>query len=111
MTSIAIAVSDTTVTPECFRDAVADGRVRLYLARENGTYRRVQYLAPGTDARSLAEWLREEKEGGATMRKLAGLIHQSVPQVRRTLNALALAEEVEEADQEEIVEWLALAVA
>lgn len=109
MTSIAIT-APADVTVENFLEAARNGRVKFHTVRANGTTRRVQFYADGTKPREEADWVQEQRDEGRTMRDIAAELHLSVPSVRRMLNALALAEEVEGYEPEELEELLAEAV-
>lgn len=107
MNTIAVTVVTTDVTPDNFLEAAASGKVRFHTVRANGSTRRVQFYAEGTKAREEAEWVREQRDEGRTMKDIAAELHLSVPSVRRVLNALLLAEEVEGYEPEEVEELLA----
>lgn len=94
------------VTADTFVQAAAEGRVRVYRARSNGTTRHIPFLPEGSDARAVAEWIRDQKDS-RTMKDLAAEMHESVPTVRRRLVALEVTEEVEGYDQEDIEAILA----
>lgn len=111
MTTIQTTVVGTTVTPANFLEAAAAGNVRFHTVRANGTTRRVQFYADGTEARETAEWVEEQRNDGRTMKDIAAEMHLSVPSVRRILNALALAQEVEDMEPEDIEAMLAEAQA
>jgi len=107
--SIVISVTDTTVThraPATFQRAATTGVVKFYIQRANGTTRRVQYLAVGTEARVEAEAIQAEREAGSTIRAIAASRFVSVAHVRRTLNALALAQIAESLTRKGIKEAL-----
>lgn len=106
MSNILFTVTQGT-TVETFVSALAEGKVKFYRVRENETTRHIQYLAEGTEAREVAEWVAEQREDGVTMKAIAAEMHASIPTVRRMINALLLAEEVEGYDAEEVAEILA----
>lgn len=101
MSTIVTTVQDTT-TVETFQTEATEGKVKFHRERSNGTFRRVQYLAAGTAEREVAEWVAVQREEGKTMKAIAAEMHVSVPTVRRTLNALLLTQEIEEADAEDL---------
>lgn len=106
MSGIAItAAAGTTV--ETFVQAAAEGSVKFYRLRDNGTYRHIPFLAADSKDRETAEWVAEQREEGVTMKAIAADMHMSIPSVRRVLNSLLLTEEVEEYDTDEIAEILA----
>lgn len=106
MSNIAVT-TEQGVTVETFVKAAAEGKVRFYRVRENGTYRHIQFLADGTKEREVAEWIAGQREEGVTMKAIASDINLSVPSVRRILNSLLLTEEVEEYDESDIEPLLA----
>lgn len=106
--SIAFTVVEG-VTVETFQQDLAEGKVRTYIVRKDDTMRHVPYMVEGTEERETAEWVMEQREEGVTMKEIAKALHLSVPSVRRMINGLLLAEEVEEFEAEDIAEILALA--
>lgn len=104
MSNIAVTITEGT-TVDTFPTAVAEGRVRFYSVRGNGTTRHMQYLT-GKD-REIAEWVVQQREEGVTMKAIAAEALMSVPTLRRLINALALTEEVDEYDAEDIAALLA----
>lgn len=109
--STIVVTTAQDVTVDTFVQAAAEGKVKFYRQRSNGTYRHVQFLADGTEAREVAEWVANERQEGKTMKEIAKDMHLSVPSVRRILNSLLLTEEVEEYDAEDIEPLLAEAPA
>lgn len=105
MTTIMTVIAEGT-TVETFATALAEGKVRFYRVRENDTYRHVPYFAEGTKEREVGEWVLEQREEGVTMKAIATEMHVSVPSVRRLINAVLLAQEVEEYDEEDIADLL-----
>jgi hypothetical protein len=108
MNTIEIRVTEA-VTVENFRQQAAEGNVQFYRVRGNGTTRHIPFFAEGTKDREVAEWVAEQREDGVTMKALATELHLSVPSVRRILNSLLLSEEVDEYEDEDIAEILAVA--
>lgn len=106
MSTILFSVTEGT-TVENFGQALAEGKVRFYRVRENDTFRHVPYYAEGSEERETAEWVLEQRDEGVTMKAIAAEMHSSVPTVRRMINAVLLAQEVEEYDEDEIAEVLA----
>lgn len=104
MNILVTATTDTTAA-----NLIADltsGAARIFKERENGTTRRVHFLADGTEAREHAEWVAAQREEGRSMAAIAGELHISVSAVRRMLNDLALTEELEDMDAEDLAELL-----
>lgn len=106
MNTIATTVTQGT-TVETFVESAANGTVKFYRVRDNGTFRHIPFLADGTQDREVAEWVADQRDQGVTMKAIATEMHQSVPSVRRILNSLLLTEEVEGYDSDEIAEILA----
>lgn len=106
MSGLVVTTSQTT-TIENFLAEAAKGKISFHTERQDGTLRKVHFLAGGTKERETAEWVAEQREAGATMRKIANELHLSVPSVRRMINDLALTEEFEQMDAEELEELLA----
>lgn len=95
------------------------GTAQVHSERTDGTFRRRHFLVDGSDARSAAEWIRVQHDGQEadeaegipavakrTMRSIANELHLSVAAVRRCLVDLAITEEIEQADEEELAEFL-----
>lgn len=101
MSSIVTTVT-TATTSETLVAEAATGTVQFHRERGNGTFRRVQFLAEGTTARDVAEWVMAQRTEGRTMKAIAAEMHVSVPTVRRMINALTLTWEVEE-DAEDVL--------
>lgn len=101
MTSIVTTVHPSTTVDTLFTQA-AEGLVKFHSERANGTTRRIQFLAEGTQARDTAEWVVGQRSEGRTMKAIASEMHVSVPTVRRMINALTLTWDVEE-DAEEML--------
>ena len=107
MNIVITAANDTTD----LRKALVEGTAKVHSERQDGTLRRRHFLT-GTD-REHAEWVRlqrtgQEAEGDVpavtprTMASIAGELHVSVAAVRRMLNDLAITEEIEDADNDEL---------
>lgn len=105
MTSIMTVVTED-VTVENFPQAVAEGKVTFYSVRDNGSTRRIQYPIEGTKEREIADWVLDQRDEGRTMRSIADEMHMSIPSVRRIINAVLLAQEVEEYEAEDIASLL-----
>lgn len=107
--NIVITAAPAT-TPASLLADLATGIAYLHKQRETGTYRKVHYLAEGTAAREQAEWIRAARTGdlevdGAaprSMRSIAEELHTSVSAVRRVLSDLALTEELEGMEADEL---------
>lgn len=102
-----ILVTATNATPDTIIDQLATGTAHLHKERENGTYRRVHFLADGTKEREEAEWVASQREGTEdtmprSMRSIAQELHISVSAVRRIISDLALTEELENMEQDEL---------
>lgn len=78
------------------------GTVRLYRLRANGTRRAVPYLTG--DAREVAEYYAEQREAGQSVAAIATEAGTSRPTLRRALAALALTEEIEAGDHDDLFE-------
>jgi hypothetical protein len=78
--------------------------VHLYRQRGTGSFRRLPYLAPDTEAREVADWLALRREEGASVATIAAEAGCSRVRVRRTLVALDMAEAVEDGDLDELYE-------
>lgn len=85
-----------TVTADTLATEAAEGHVKFHTLRSNGTTRRIQFLTEGTLEREVAEWVMAQRGEGVTMKAIAAEMHVSVPTVRRMINALLLAWEVED---------------
>ena len=99
-------------------DALAAGKANVYSERDNGTLRRRHFLT-GT-ALEEALWVRAQREGQEadeaegipaikprSMASIANELHVSIAAVRRILIDLAITEELEDADQDELEAMLA----
>lgn len=103
--NIVITAPETT-TPASLLADLAAGTALLHKERENGTYRRVHFLADESTAREHAEWIAAERELGRSMKEIAVALHTSVSAVRRVINDLILTEEMEAMDEAELAEML-----
>lgn len=103
--NIVITAPEST-TPTTLLADLAAGTALLHKERENGTYRRVHFLADESTAREHAEWIAAQREDGVSMRALAAELHTSVSAIRRVLNDLILTEELEAMAEEELAEIL-----
>jgi hypothetical protein len=84
--------------PGLLAAALAAGAVSLYRVRRSGTLRHLTYLAPGSEAREVAEWYAYRLDEGVTIKGLAAEAGTRPLTVRRALWALDLAEAVEDGD-------------
>lgn len=112
MRQISVTFAPTTTASTLIAD-LGKGEAELHAERSNGTFRRVHFLAEGTEARELAEYVAALREGNEednreprTMKQIAAELHVSVPTVRRMINDLLLTQEMEEMDQAELEELL-----
>jgi len=105
MAVIAITVTSNS-TPKSFRRDAAEQKIKFHTERGDGTYRRVHYLAENTLERQTGEWVVNQRTVGRTMRQIANEMHVSIPTVRRILNDMMLTQEIEEASEEDLAEWL-----
>jgi DNA invertase Pin-like site-specific DNA recombinase len=80
------------VNTKTFPAAVAEGTVKFYRVRENGTTRNVPVLK-GEDL-ELAQAIKAAREEGVSVRDIAKANHISVATVRRYLQELELTEKV-----------------
>jgi hypothetical protein len=109
-----IVITAPNATPTALLADLAAGTAYVHKERGNGTYRKVHYLAEGTPAREYAEWIRAQRLGAVedsdaaprTMASIAAELHTSVSAVRRVLSDLALTEELEAMDQDELADLL-----
>ena len=92
--------------PGALAALLADGadQVRLYRQRANGTLRALPYLAPGTPTRETAEYLADLVEDGASVAQAAADTELSKATVRRAIENLALAEDIEDGLHDDVVE-------
>lgn len=95
MTGI-VTTSNVVLTADNLVAEAAEGHVKFHTLRNNGTTRRIQFLAEGTADREVAEWVMAQRGEGVTMKTIAAEMHVSVPTVRRMINALLLTWEVED---------------
>jgi hypothetical protein len=105
MSNILVTVAPTT-TAATFLADLATGTAQLHRERGNGTTRRVHYLAPGTEARELAEYIEAQRDNDLTMAAISAELHMSPAATRRALNDLILTREYEEMDAEELADLL-----
>lgn len=105
MTAIAVAATTDTTAATLIAD-LTSGAAKIFKQRDNGTFRRVHFLADGTEAREHAEWVAAQREDGRSMKDIAAEINLSVSAVRRMLNDLALTEELEDMDGEDLAELI-----
>jgi hypothetical protein len=82
----------------------AAGNVRLFRQRGTGTLRALPYLTPGTPARETAEYLAELLEDGASVAQAAADTGLSKATMRRAVENLALAYDIEAGDYDDLVE-------
>lgn len=108
MSTIVTTVTSPSVTAENFLESAAAGTVKFHTEREDGTMRHVQFFAPETADREVAEWVLLQRDNGVPMKAIAREMHSSIPTVRRVINAMLLTLEVEEYDTDEIADLLAL---
>jgi len=98
--------------------ALTKGEAQVHSQREDGTLRRRHFLT-GTDLEH-ALWIRAQREGQEadeaegipaitprSMSSIARELHVSIAAVRRILVDLAITEEIEESDQDELEALLA----
>ena len=105
MTALLITATAATTADTFLADAAA-GTVQFHKERGNGTTRRVHFLAEGTEARELADFILVLREDGASMKAVAAELHMSVAAVRRSLNDLLMTQELEAMDAEELADLL-----
>lgn len=104
MNILVAATTDTTATN--LIEHLTSGTAKIYKEREDGTTRRIHFLADGTKDREHAEWVVAQREEGTSMKAIAADLHVSVSAVRRMINDLALTEELEEMEAEDLAELL-----
>lgn len=92
-------------------ESLTAGVAQVHSVREDGTLRRRHFLVG--QERQVAEWVRLQREGQEadeeapavdprSMRSIANEMHLSIAAVRRILIDLAITEEIEDMDQEEL---------
>ncbi len=99
-----LADGGTSTQPGALAALCADHAVRLYRQRSVGTLRALPYLAPGTPARETAEYVNELVEDGASVAQAAADTGLSKATVRRAIENLALAYDIEAGDYDDLVE-------
>lgn len=102
-----IVLTTNATTPAEILADLAAGTAYLHKEREDGTFRRVHYLADGTKAREEAEWIAAQREGTEdtaprSMRSIAEELNLSVSAVRRIISDLVLTEELEAMEADEL---------
>jgi hypothetical protein len=108
-----IVITAKAATTTDLRKALVEGTAQVHSEREDGSLRRRHFLA-GTDLEH-ALWVRAQREGQEadeaegipaisprSMASIAKELHISIAAVRRILIDLAITEELEEADQDEL---------
>lgn len=112
MRELSITVA-TTTTADTLLAELAAGTASLHTERSNGTFRKVHFLAAGTEDRELAEYVVALREGNEedgrnprTMAQIATELHTSIPSIRRMINDLLMTIELEEMDAAELDELL-----
>lgn len=104
MTTIAIAVKGTTTveTAEDLAVAAAEQVVNFYKVRYNGTTRHLPIHPEGSDNYAFAVWVQSRRDAGQSMKAIAAEAFCSVSTIRRRLNSLLLAEDLETSDTEDV---------
>lgn len=97
-----IVTAAASTTAATFLADLAAGTVQLHKERANGTTRRLHFLAQGTEARELAEYIDAQRDNGLTMAAIAQELHMSPAATRRAYNDLLLTREYEELEAEEV---------
>lgn len=96
MTNFAISpATPTTVVREDLAAMLADGELRAYRIRGNGTMRHVELYPLGSTRRDTAEWISEQANDGRSVAYVARELHVSTAAVRRIQLSLELTEEIE----------------
>lgn len=85
----------TPAAPKTLLEAVTAKRVRIVRQRQNGTFRSMPYLAPGSPERKAAELVATRRVKGDTFGVIATDLNLSVATVRRLTEALTLAQQIE----------------
>lgn len=112
-----LVITTTDINTTDVLASLNKGTATVHSERDNGTFRRRHFLAEGTKDREIAEWVSAQRTGQEpegdeagwlprTMKDIANEMHVSVSAVRRILNDLALTEEIEEMEEEELSELL-----
>jgi hypothetical protein len=94
----------TSTQPGALAALCAVGSVRLFRQRGTGTWRALPYLAPGTPTRETAEYLTDLMDDGASIAQVAADTGLSKATVRRAVENLALAYDIEDGDYDDLVE-------
>lgn len=84
------------------RTMLAQGHLRAYTQRDNGTLRHLELAPLDSTRRATAEWINEALEAGTTVKAVARDLHVSVATVRRFLLSLELTEQVEADEWEDL---------
>lgn len=108
-----IVITATQENTDNLVAALVEGKATVHSERSNGTFRRRHFLT-GTD-RAEAEWVALQRRGqeadeedgipfvkARSMASIANELHVSIAAVRRTLIDLAITEELEDMDQDEL---------
>lgn len=110
---LAITTTAANLTDIQIRIALFKGEAQIHSVRADGTLRRRHFLAE--QARMEAEWVRLQRTGQEadpeegieaiaprSMKSIASELHLSVSAVRRILIDLAITEEIEDMEDEEL---------
>ena len=113
-----LVITTTAASTTDLLSALTEGTAQVHSEREDGTLRRRHFLT-GTDLEH-ALWIRAQREGQdadeaegipaitpRSMGSIARELHVSIAAVRRMLIDLAITEELEDADQDELESLLA----
>lgn len=110
MSTIAISVKSalpvSIVTAEDLAVAAAEQVVNFYKVRYNGTTRHLPIHPEGTGNFEFAVWVQDRRDAGQSMKSIAAEAFCSVSTIRRRLNSLLLAEDLETSDTEEVQDIL-----
>lgn len=85
------------VTPRTFKRGVKTGKVQFYRVRKNGTTRHIPYLQEGSEERDIAEKVEALREKGVSVAEIAETMGVSQPTVRRYIERLRFARDIEKA--------------
>lgn len=94
--------AEGNVTQRTFKRAVTTGKVQFYRVRKNGTTRHIPYLAPNTEQRDIAEKVEALRDKGVSVAEIAKTMDVSQPTVRRYIERLRFAREIEKAKGQDV---------
>jgi AcrR family transcriptional regulator len=105
MTEYALAPSRkfTATSAQTPSAMLEQGVLNAYRVRSNGSMRHLELYPLASTAREAAEWINDRVEmDGASVQAVARELHVSTPTVRRYLEGLALTEEIESGEWDDL---------